>query len=60
MLAFMAMVQQWRGLKIQPHRVQQAQAHLPEVYRMPITYTSVFWIRSNGHEYQSSIYFVTA
>ena len=45
MLAFPATVQQQRGLKMRPHRVQQPEhtlPRLPEVYRMPIMDTSVY------------------
>ena len=39
-LAFLAMLQQRRGPKMRPHRVEQPEhklPRLPEVYRMPIT-----------------------
>ena len=51
MLAFLAIVQQRRDPKMQPHRVQQPELTLPclpEVYRMPITNISLFQIRSGG------------
>ena len=44
-VAFLAMVQQRRGPKMRPHRVQQpghTLPRLPEVYRILITDTSVY------------------
>ena len=60
LLAFLAMVQQRTGPKMRPNTLPR----LPEVYRMPITDTSVFRIQSGhctrkrklSYRYQSSIY----
>ena len=49
-LAFLVSVNQQRGPKMRPHRAfnNHRLPRLPEVYRMPITDTSVFRTRSDG------------
>ena len=74
MLAFLTMVQQRRDSKMQPHRVQQARAHITtSTGSIPNAY-NIFRIRSGGplnssvlanenfrlamYKYQLSVYFV--